>query len=120
MNAETFGKWGEMKAAEFLQRKGYRSLARHYRVRTGELDLVAENEDFLVFVEVKSRKNDRFSAARESVTRSKQQKLISAAEAWLLEFPTERQPRFDVIEIYASHGAASVSIQINHIENVFA
>ena len=57
MNNGTLGAWGEEKAAEFLQKKGYRILARNYRVRTGELDLVAETESFLVFVEVKLRKN---------------------------------------------------------------
>ena len=118
MNSK-LGPWGEEKAAEFLQRNGYRILARNYRVQTGELDLVAENESFLAFVEVKTRKNDRFAAARASVTPAKQRKLISAAEAWLLEFPTERQPRFDVIEIYAPQGMTSHLIQINHIENAF-
>lgn len=113
------GPWGEEKAAAFLQQNGYRILARNYRVRTGELDLVAENDSFVAFVEVKTRKNDRFDAARASVTRTKQRKLIAAAEAWLLEFPTERQPRFDVIEIYAPQGTKTEWIQINHIENAF-
>ena len=113
------GQWGEEKATAFLQQNGYRILARNYRVRTGELDLVAENDSFLAFVEVKTRKNDRFDAACASVTLAKQRKLITAAEAWLLEFPTERQPRFDVVEIYAPQGITSEWIQINHIENAF-
>ncbi|MGI6012789.1 MAG: YraN family protein [Oscillospiraceae bacterium] len=119
MNSGTLGAWGEEKAAEFLRQKGYRILARNYRVRTGELDLVAETEEFLVFVEVKLRKNARFAAAREFVTNKKQQKLRSAAEAWLAAFPTERQPRFDVVEIYAPNGTASERIQIYHLENAF-
>lgn len=120
MNSEQFGQWGEKKAAAFLQQNGYRILARNYRVRTGELDLVAENEAFLVFAEVKTRKSARFAAAREAVTYAKQQRLRTAAEAWLAAFPTAKQPRFDVIEVYAPYGVASTRIQINHIENAFA
>ena len=66
----TRGEWGEAQAAAFLAQKGGRILARNYRTRFGELDIIAELSGVLLFVEVKTRKNDHFAAAREAVTKS--------------------------------------------------
>ena len=112
------GRWGEERAAEYLQEKRYRIVAKNFSCRFGEIDLIAENRAYVAFVEVKLRKNAVFAQAREFVTASKQQKLIATAQFWLTRHPTDKQPRFDVIEIYAPHGAAG-DIQINHIENAF-
>lgn len=84
---------------------------------SGELDIIAENERFLVFFEVKTRRNARFAAACEAVTPAKQARLIAAAEAWLQSAPAEKQPRFDVIEVYGEEGAAAP--RIRQIENAF-
>ena len=112
------GRWGEEQAADYLQQKRYRIVARNFSCRFGEIDVIAENRTYLAFVEVKLRKNAAFAQAREYVTGSKRQKLIATAQLWLIRHPTDKQPRFDVIEIYAPHGAAG-DIQINHIENAF-
>lgn len=85
----------------------------------GEIDVIAEHESYLVFVEVKLRKNDRFGRAMEAVTLEKQRKLRTTAELYLQNNPTGLQPRFDVAELYAPDGMKSASARIFYIENAF-
>lgn len=113
------GAWGEALAAEYLQKKRFRILSTGYRSRFGEIDLIAANKKFLVFAEVKLRKSDRFASAFEFVDRRKQERLRTTAAIYLSEFPTQLQPRFDVIEIYAPEGTLTKSPVINHIEDAF-
>lgn len=98
------GRYGEALAAEYLRKKGCRILAMNYRTRLGELDVIAADRRYLIFAEVKLRKNAAFAEAREFVTFAKRQKLAAAAEEWLQKNPQKLQPRFDVIEIYAPDG----------------
>lgn len=119
MDARTLGSWGEKKAADYLRRHGYRIADMNCRYRQGEIDIVAESRDYVVFVEVKLRKNSEYGEAKEFVTTAKQQRVIIAAEIWLQSHETEKQPRFDVIEIYAPDGTAGRRVKINHIENAF-
>ena len=118
MNIGVSGKFGEDKAAEYLKDKGYRIIRRNFSCRTGEIDIIAEDDMYLVFAEVKLRKNDRYGEAREFVNTSKQQKIIRTASLFLSRFETEKQPRFDVIEVYAPKGILS-EVKINHLENAF-
>ena len=111
------GAWGEQQAAQFLRRQGYDIIGLNYRVRGGEIDIIARRGRFIVFAEVKTRRSGRFAAAREFVTAAKQRRLLLAAQLWLAENPTGLQPRFDVIEVYARREAGEA--QINHIENAF-
>ena len=113
------GAWGERLAGEYLRRKGYTLLAHSYRSRFGEIDLIVSDERFLVFVEVKLRKNDKFARAVEYVDYKKQEKLRITAEYYLSEHPTELQPRFDVIEIYAPRGMNTPDAKITHWEDAF-
>jgi putative endonuclease len=113
------GAWGEALAAQYLKKKHYRLLATGYRCRFGEIDLIVCNKTYLVFVEVKLRRNDRFAQAREFVDHRKQERLKITASVYLDQFPTELQPRFDVIEIYAPEGMATVSPKIIHMEDAF-
>ena len=106
-------------AAEYLRKKKYRILAAGYRSRFGEIDLIASNKQYLVFVEVKLRKSDRFAQAREYVDYKKQKRLRTTAEIYLSNNPTALQPRFDVIEIYAPDGAATRNPTICHLEDAF-
>ncbi|MCL2342752.1 MAG: YraN family protein, partial [Firmicutes bacterium] len=114
-------RWGEDRAAEFLERQGYRIVCRNYQTRFGEIDLVAASGGFLSFVEVKLRKDASHGLAREFVTRSKQQKVILAARQYLQEHETSLQPRFDVAEVYAPKATKTEpgALVINHIENAF-
>lgn len=119
MDARLLGRWGEQTAADYLKRKGYKLIAMNYSCRMGELDLIAKTREYIVFVEVKLRKSDSFAQAREFVTKSKQEKIITTASLWLSENPSRLQPRFDVIEIYAPQGIDSKAVRINHIKNAF-
>lgn len=113
------GAWGEALAAEYLQKKRYKVIATNYRSRFGEIDLIAVNRKYLVFVEVKLRKSDQFASAREFVDRRKQERIKTTAAMYLSEFSTELQPRFDVIEIYAPEGTATQNPEICHLEDAF-
>ncbi len=115
-NRKLIGRWGESAAADYLKKKKYRIIGMNYACRFGEIDLIAENRGFVVFVEVKSRKSAAFAEAKEFVTAAKQRRLAATAELWLAQNPTDKQPRFDVIEVYGTDGVAH---SINHIENAF-
>ena len=118
MDRRLLGRFGEAKAAELLRRKGFKVLAMNFTTRFGEVDIISEDREFLVFAEVKLRKNGNFAEAREFVTRHKQQKVILAAEQWLQQHPTKKQPRFDVIEVYAPGGTEG-DVELHHWENAF-
>jgi len=117
MNTRERGKWGESLALEFLNKKNYVTVARQWRSRFGEIDMIVKNEEYIVFVEVKLRKNSNFAQAREYVGKTKQSKLRATAGLWLALHQTKLQPRFDVIEIYAAD--ENQRPQIIHIENAF-
>ena len=113
------GAWGERIAAEYLRKKRYKLLASGYRCRFGEIDLIVCDRKFLVFVEVKLRKSAQFAKALEYVDRRKQDRIRTTAEMYLSQNPTELQPRFDVIEIYAPDGTDTIRPIINHMEDAF-
>lgn len=113
------GAWGEALAAEFLKKKRYKIIATGYRSRFGEIDLIAANRTHLAFVEVKLRKSSRFANAFEHVDYYKQNRLRTTAAIYLADNPTQLQPRFDVVEIYAPEGTQTVSPEIHHMEDAF-
>ena len=113
------GRWGEAVAAEAYRKKGWRVVAAGWTCRFGEIDLIVEDGTYIVFVEVKLRQDDRFAAAREFVDYHKQERLRISAQLYLAEYPTERQPRFDVVEIYAPQGTETKKPKINVLENAF-
>ena len=113
------GAWGEALAAKYLQRKRYKVIATNYRSRFGEIDLIVADRRYLVFVEVKLRKSDTFASAFEHVDRRKQDRIRTTAAIYLSEYPTDLQPRFDVVEIYAPEGTQTKRPQINHMEDAF-
>ena len=113
------GAWGEAMAAEYLRKKRYEVIGAGYRSRFGEIDLIVKDRKYLVFVEVKLRKSGDFAKAMEYVDRRKQDKLRITASMYLSQNPTNLQPRFDVIEIYAPEGTATVKPEIYHMEDAF-
>ena len=113
------GAWGEALAGEYLRSRHYKILAVGYSCRYGEIDIIAKNRKYLVFAEVKLRKNAAFAEAREFVDRRKQDRLRMTASVYLAENPTNLQPRFDVIEIYASEGMETAHPIICHMEDAF-
>lgn len=119
MNTKLQGSWGEALALDYLKKIKYIPVGMGYRSRYGEIDLIVKNAGFIVFVEVKVRKNDKFAEAREFVDKNKQQRLMRTAELWLIQHETTLQPRFDVIEIYAPNGTDTVKPKLIHLENAF-
>ncbi|MBE6917350.1 MAG: YraN family protein [Ruminococcaceae bacterium] len=113
------GAWGEAIAAEYLRKKHYKLVAAGYHSRFGEIDLIVSNKKYLVFVEVKLRKNANFAEGRDYVGRYKQDRLRATAAMYLSQNPTQLQPRFDIIEIYAPEGTKTQSPEINHLEDAF-
>ena len=102
-----------------MRRRFYRILDRGYSCRFGEIDIIAKRGKNLVFVEVKLRKSGVFADAREYVDLRKQDKIRITASMYLSQNPTDLQPRFDVIEIYAPQGAETLKPEIIHMEDAF-
>lgn len=118
MRAVDIGAVGEIFAAEYLKEKGYKIMARNFRCRAGELDIVAEADGCTVFVEVKTRKSIAFGRPAEFVDRRKYKKLKRAA-MYYIQSP-DADMRFDVIEIlYELRYGEFLVKEINHIENAF-
>ncbi|WP_417589432.1 YraN family protein [Owenweeksia hongkongensis] len=93
------GARGEDEAVNFLIKKGYRIKERNWRFAKAEIDIIAENDEWLVMVEVKTRSNDSFGSPEEFVSKAKQKHLIRAANRYLELFPTDKDTRFDIISI---------------------
>ena len=113
------GAWGEALAAEYLLNKRYQLVAAGYHCRFGEVDLIVKDRKYLVFVEVKLRKAGSFARAYDYVARRKQEKLRLTAAPYLSENPCNLPARFDVIEIFAPEGTATVHPEIYHMEDAF-
>lgn len=117
MRAKELGAAGEEAAARFLAAKGYLILTRGYRKRGGEIDLIARDGQYLVFVEVKSRRGASFGRPAEAVTPYKQKRILRMAALYLQQTGQWEKPcRFDVMEITLADDAA---FRINHIINAF-
>ncbi len=108
------GQQGEDIAAAYLVQQGYRIIERNWRCPTGELDIITQDGNTLVFLEVRTRRGERFGTAEESVTANKQARLIELAQTYLQDTPSPHPPwRIDVIAVQLGRGLP----QINHIEN---
>lgn len=110
------GDQGETLAARHLEAKGYRIVARNYRCPYGEIDIVATQDEYLVFVEVKTRRGKTAYHPGLAVNRKKQDKLRDLGSYYLSEHPDlNLQPRFDVIAVVLTAPQPTVE----HIENAF-
>lgn len=110
------GKSGENLACSYLKAKNYQILERNFRIKVGEIDIVARQGKYLVFCEVKTRRSCRFGEPFEAVTTFKQKKLKTLASQYLaFHSHGNLSPRFDVISISFSKRTPIIS----HIENAF-
>ena len=109
------GRQGEEIAAAFLAGKGYRLIQRNWHTQIGELDLVMEEGETLVFVEVRTRQGKSFGTPEESITAAKQARLIELAQTYLQETNEVARPwRIDVVGVLLRLGGLP---HISHIEN---
>lgn len=113
MNRRTVGSTNEQKAAEFLEGQGMQMIARNYRIRSGEIDLIAKDGAYLVFAEVKYRSSERRGTPLEAVNTRKQRVIVRTAQHFMMKYgyPADTPCRFDVVGISGD--------QIKHIKNAF-
>ena len=110
------GQLGEQLAANFLQANGYTILARNWRVNRVEIDIIAELNDTLIFVEVKTRSSDFFGAPETAVTKRKKRLLAAAASAYMEQSGHDWAIRFDIISIVMQLGETP---KLEHFEDAF-
>ncbi len=123
MDKRQLGRLGESSAAEYLISHGYHIIDRNVFIGHAEIDIIAENESNIVFVEVKTRRQypDRnciFPRPADAVDGKKRALLIRAAEGYLRANPTEKSPRIDIIEVYLDPAAEEYTVlNVLHFEN---
>ncbi len=116
---KNLGDFGEMAAEEYLVNCGCEILCRNFLVRGGEIDIIAKDENTLVFVEVKTRSSQKFGHPSEAVDKKKIEHMCIAAEEYLRQNPTECEIRFDVIEVIATMTDTDAAIEeSNHIKGI--
>lgn len=109
------GKQGEQAAVEYLVKRGYKIHTRNWIYHKKEIDIVAQHNDEMVFVEVKTRATTAFELPKEAVTKKKMRNLVYAADAYLIEHEIDLESRFDIVSILAQD---SFKI-LEHIEDAF-
>lgn len=113
------GVLGEQHAAQYLEGHGYRIIARNFRTRFGEIDIIAQKDDILAFVEVKTRAADAWERPAQAVTAAKQKRLITTAMLYLEQNPSGLQPRFDVIEVVIQAKSTFSVLHTEHLTGAF-
>lgn len=123
MNTREYGRLGETSAAEFLEAEGYTVIARNVQVGHDEIDILAEKDGYIIFAEVKTRRQTPdsitpFGTPAAAVNDKKQNNLIRAADGYIAANPTDRSPRIDVVEVYADPSSDEYKVlEIRHYEN---
>jgi len=113
------GRLGEEYAAGFMRTRGYRILTTNFRTKQGEIDIIAENGEYLTFVEVKTRKTGALLPGYQAVTKTKQKRIFAAATDFLSRYSLDLQPRFDVICLETSGKPEFNVVSVEYYENAF-
>ena len=125
---QILGRLGEDIAADYLEKNGYRIVRRNQRFGKNELDIVCEDDDFIVFVEVKTRsclypESGDFGIPSRAVDEGKRKNTVKASRDYLAQSYINKQPRIDVIEVYMleqkSEFKTPTVLKVNHIRNAF-
>ena len=115
-NKRDRGTEAETLAANFLEERGMRIIERNFRFERGEIDIIAEDGDELVFVEVKARRSNAFGEPEDAVTPEKEEQIKKVAEGYLFERQIEDRPcRFDVVAVSVVNGKQTIT----HLPNAF-
>ncbi|OFX86004.1 MAG: hypothetical protein A2W99_16640 [Bacteroidetes bacterium GWF2_33_16] len=109
------GKEGEEQALRFLVSSGYKIRHKNWRYKKNEVDIIAEKNNLLIVIEVKTRTNDYFESPKEAVTKKKQRFIIKATEAYIQQFNIDSETRFDIVSVIIRNGNS----EIEHIEDAF-
>ena len=116
MDRKELGDFGEKVTAYYLEKKGYTILKRNFRIKGGEIDIIAEKDGIIAFTEVKTRAPDPLVSGFEAVTAAKKKRIIRASEEYSARYPHDFQPRFDVVWVTVSGGKVT---GFQYIENAF-
>lgn len=118
-NSKDIGNWAENLACEHLQQQGWHILARNFHCRGGELDIVAKQQQTLAFIEVKYRRSMAYGGPLSTITQSKRQRLIVAAQRYLQQQPQYKpyQARFDLIAIC---GRPEQQLELQWLPSIFS
>ncbi len=116
MTKSEIGKLGEESVCTYLTERGYNIAARNYRIKGGEIDIIAENSEYIAFVEVKARKPDSMVSGFEAVNKRKRGLIIKTAADYCCKHPNMLQPRFDVAQVIIDAGKV---LSIDYIINAY-
>lgn len=117
-STKTIGDKGEEYAVKYLKKHKCSIVARNYRQKYGEIDIIAENKEYIIFVEVKTRHENSMTKGLDAVDKRKQLRLIKTASAFLSENSVEKYCRFDVCEVYVNSDNLKL-VKINYIKDAF-
>ena len=116
MDKKELGNFGENVVAYYLEKKGYKILARNFTVKGGEIDIIASKDDIIAFVEVKTRAPDPLVNGFEAVNYAKKRRIIRTSEKYSRRFPHDLQPRFDIVWVTVSGRKV---VDFRYIDNAF-
>ena len=116
MTARQIGDIGEQAVCDYLTSGGWRIATRNFTVRGGEIDIIAEKDDIIAFVEVKSRDENAMDSGFLAVTKTKRTRIIKTAQHYLYKHECDLQPRFDVAAVKIINSQVN---SIDYIENAF-
>ena len=120
MNLGVVGKTAEDKTASFLRKNGYKVIKRNYSCRFGEIDIIAEKGQFIVFVEVKARKENGLLSHLEAVTPQKIHRIMLTAERYIAKTENTLQPRFDIAQVTVKEDEnGNSTYSLRYLENAF-
>lgn len=120
MNIGKTGSEGEKRVANYLRKQGFSVVKRNYVCRYGEIDIIAENDEYLLFVEVKTRKENALVSGAEAVDAFKQRRIMLTANDYLAKTECEKQPRFDIAEVILYiKSDGNFGYRLRYIENAF-
>lgn len=112
------GDAGEEYAVEYLKKHKHKILSRNYRRNFGEIDIISQKGEYIIFTEVKTRKNDTMSRPIDAVDKQKRQRIIKTAAAFLAENDIDSFCRFDICEIFINPQNLKLN-KINYLKNAF-
>lgn len=123
-NTRQTGRQGENAACDWLTKQGYTIVQKNYTSPHGEIDIIAEDNQYIIFVEVKYRKNSihlaKYGRPIKAITKKKKEHVIFTAKHYLRNHPSQKKPRIDAIEIVSEMTTDGfVTLQIKHFKNAF-
>ncbi|MGN1102064.1 MAG: YraN family protein [Huintestinicola sp.] len=110
------GKLGEELTAYYLEKSGYEIIRRNFRIKGGEIDIIAKKDGIIAFVEVKTRDISALESGAQAVGQRKRSLIINAAKEYSFRYPHELQPRFDISEVTVKNGKA---VKFSYLDNAY-